>query len=196
MKRLLAILALSACVPFSGSNVPTDRNYLIPHATIAAMQDTSCLQDWATGEPSYDIARAKELAGDAGYRLVDKNPTKFNTTLRRKVLLKKGFWEFDEKRQARTLTHEFVHICQRAAMGDLEFETATLSSLGRLEIETPAYLQTFITMRKQGYAAEVIESEIDKRLVKFRDGYWLHDIDADQYTLEVRQVWMTALDAG
>ena len=79
-------------------------------------------------------------------------------------------------------------------MGHAAFVGTVASSLGRLEMEVPAYLQTFRTMKAQGFNRATIEGEIDGRLVKFRDDYLLHDIDEDQFFFEVRQVWIQALE--
>lgn len=191
---LAAYALLLACVPFSGSAVPSDKTFLIPDSTVHAMLDPQCLPDWVSGDARADTQAAREFFAELGYKMVVRKRGKFNVTLRDKILLKKGFWELDELRIARTLAHEAVHACQRELMGHVAFVRTVASSLGRLEMEVPAYLQTFRTMQAQGFDRATTEGEIDAQLVKFRDQYLLHDIDEGQFFFEVRQVWIQALE--
>lgn len=189
---------LASCIPLaiSGSTVPTEHTFQLTAHDIAAAESTDCAQAWVTGDVHTDLAAAKAKLKKLGIRVKVGNRTGFHMALRRKLWLQPGFFEMSKPEQVVFFSHELGHYCQRGEMGDTAFEKATLHSAGRYRAETPMYAQGFRTMLIYCVPPEKVEAAIEDRLVRFRDSYWLWDIDPEQYETETRRIWRRELDAA
>lgn len=156
------------------------------------MGETECLISLSDYKDASEIVAAmRTKLAELNVPVVEGTPL-FNagaTALRDKLVVKPGFWKKDPDNLAVILTHEVVHYCQRGLMGDNEFDTSAINSRGRVRMEIPAFRQSFITMLHIGYGEEEVRREINVRVDKVRNEYWLHDIAPAQYEKEVVKIW-------
>lgn len=197
MKRAALIFSLSVglagCkVPamLSGAKEPTPYTFKLTADDIAKAGAMDCAQAWVTGDPAADLAAAKQKLDTLGVRVrKGENPVAGGTALRHTLWVDREVDGWEPAAQARLYSHELVHYCDRRKDGDADFDARYFHSAGRWVYEVRAYAQTFRTMRAQGVAESKIRKAIDDRIVRLRDKYWLHDIDAEQFEVETRRIF-------
>lgn len=191
----LTTLLVASCLPtkISGSPNPTDDTAPLSAEDIAAGKDTSCYQDWLTGDAGRDIAMAYALLDERGVRIVRGNPAAGATALRTRLIVADDFDERDPRLLAALLSHELVHYCQRDAQGNDPFDQAYFASPGRWRTEVPAYSQYFRALALYCLNADDLEAAIENRVTSMRQRYWLWDLDPEQYERETAAIWHAAV---
>lgn len=186
----LALLLVS-CLPsrISGSSVPTEHTFRLTDGDLEAGASADCAQGWVTGDPEKDVKIARAMLDARGVKIVERNPGTTATALEHRLVVERGFGKKPLAAQAEIYSHELVHYCQRDAQGWIPFEEAYFTSDGRWRTEVPAYTQSFRTELLQGRPAAQVRKNIEGRLSSMRDGYWLWDINPEQYEAETRRIW-------
>lgn len=196
---ILIFLALAlGCLPqFSGSNHPTDQTHSLTAEDIAYAERTDCFAEF-TGDPAVDLAADKAYFKERGVKikLLKSDVWRFATALRGTLLLPKGFYDKPEVNQARITGHERGHYCQRDEFKGNDFERAYALSNNRFRFEVPNYRYGLRRLKAYGVSDEALCREIGTRIPKFRDSYWLHDLEPVQFEREMRRILEMEVESG
>ena len=193
---LLASTLAVGCLPtqISGASAPTEHTFKLTDADLAYVEQDDCAQDWVTGNAEADLELAHAKLKDRGVKIRGRNFVAKATAFERVLWVAKDFDDLDDATQARLLSHEHYHYCQRDELGDIAFEESYFNSPGRWRIETPAYRQTFRTMIMQCEPISTVAKKIDGQVKSMRDMYLLWDIEPEQYETVTRKIWRSVLD--
>jgi len=192
---LPVIFSFGCAFSINGSNVPTEHTSQLAPKDISQAEEfiVKCALDWIGPEPEQNKVRALEELEDYGIKIIARNPFRFATAFRRRLLVGKDFYSKPTWEQVELLTHEIIHYCERDILGDKEFEKMYGESAGRWSLEIPAQAQVINTGIAHGASAEQADKWIESELPHTQKYYWLYNIDPKQYEEETKRIWSEML---